>query len=149
MELLCAPDVDVAVVRTWWSCSVRLILLMPLYVLGGAAVLAYTRKSEGFIGFIGFNGFTVILCTDNWSWYSFLAGFSHPLYCVGFNEANGEYWTYVLSFLICACCFVFHGNIGHSKRGSVAISHSLLSQGGRHGPTPIFSFSLKSSALLR
>jgi len=44
---------------------------------------------------------------DDWSWYSFLAGFSHRVYCVGFNEANGEYWAYVLSFLLFACCFVF------------------------------------------
>jgi len=44
---------------------------------------------------------------DNWSWYSFLAGFSHRVYCVGFNEANREYWAYVLLFLICTCYFVF------------------------------------------
>jgi len=101
-------------------------------------VLAYTRKIEGFIGFIGFIGFTgfigfigftgficftVYSCTDDWSWHSFLLGFSHWVYCIGFNEADGEYWVYVLSLLICACCFVFHGNTGRSKGGSVAISH--------------------------
>jgi len=34
----------------------------------------------------------------------------------------------------------FHGNTERSKGGSVVISHSLLSHGGRHGPAPIFSF---------
>jgi len=34
----------------------------------------------------------------------------------------------------------FHENTERSKGGSVVTPHSLLSHGGRHGPTPIFSF---------
>ena len=92
----------------------------------------------------------MVICTDNLSWHSFLAGFSHWVYCVGFSEANREYWVYVLSFLYVLAALFFMGYTGCSKGGSVVISHSLLSHGGRHGPAPIYILlSLEASALLR
>jgi len=38
-----------------------------------------------------------------------------------------------------ALAALFSRNTERSKGGSVVISHSLLSHGGRHGPAPIFS----------